>query len=92
MSDPPASDPGSVTVTHLDPAWTVNLQTFVAQLAVRVAACEARLTALQAAEDAWAAETAAANAIRSGGLAPPGARQDSADSIIVHDMPPTAPR
>jgi hypothetical protein len=69
-----------------------NLQTFTAHLAVRLAAVEARLTALQAAEDAWAAEVAAANAIRSGGLAPASDRQDSADSIIVHDMPPTAPR
>ena len=89
MSDPPASDPGSVTVTRLDfaaPVWLVNLQTFVAQLAVRVAACEARLTARQAADDAWAAETAAANAIRTGSLAPANDRQDSAQPA------PNAPR
>lgn len=100
MSDPPAGDhpgsyPGSYPGLRLSTsragAEMVNLQTFVAQLAVRVAACEARLVVLQAANDAWAAEVAAANAIAAGGMAP-ASSEDSDAGTIEHDLPPNAPR
>ena len=62
-----------------------------AEMAARLSALEADVAALKAANDAWAAEVAAANAVRTGGMGPSAATNDEPGQY-THDVAPNAPR